>query len=84
MMASDHASKNQGLSSLPTARWRIQEPHPLLVITLVQILAKKRPSFISTNSLIHITFLWRYKHICIQDSMVLLGGAIDGQASQPQ
>ena len=56
MMASDHASKTQGLSSLPTASCHIQEPHPLLVITLAQILAKKRPSFISASSLIGAYF----------------------------
>ena len=56
MMASDHASKTRGLSSLPTASCHIQEPHPLLVITLAQILAKKRPSFISASSLIGTYF----------------------------
>ena len=56
MMASDHASKTQGLSLLPTASCHIQEPHPLLVITLVQILTKKHPSFISAFSLIGAYF----------------------------
>ena len=56
MMASDHASKTQGLCSLPTASCHIQEPHPPLVITLAQILAKKRPSFISASSLIGAYF----------------------------
>ena len=56
MMASDHTSKTQGLSSLPTASCHIQEPHPLSVITLAQILAKKRPSFTSASSLIGVYF----------------------------
>ena len=56
MMASNHASKTQGLGSLLTASCHIQEPHPLLVIRLAQILAKKRPSFISASSLIGTYF----------------------------
>ena len=55
MMASDHASKTQGLSLLPTATCHIQEPHPPLVIMLAQILAK-HPSFISASSLIGAYF----------------------------
>ena len=56
VVQTDIVYRKSNLSSLLTASYHIQEPHPLLVITLAQILAKKLPSFISASSLIGAYF----------------------------